>query len=168
MNDRSDNTPKGWDQLAAGVGCPFDPPRVDPNEYWESIAELSVSTLCLMVNQAYRGHCILIYEPEHVTRVDQLDSREWLAFTSDLYVASRALVEVCRPDHINLNCQGNVIPHLHWHIVPRYKSDPRWGSPHTMTSMEEMARATLDGAERGRLKEAIRERVATLRGAVVR
>jgi len=24
---------------------------------------------------------------------------------------------------------GNSNPHLHWHIIPRYRSDPRWGRP---------------------------------------
>ncbi|HSG64124.1 MAG TPA: HIT family protein, partial [Gammaproteobacteria bacterium] len=131
--------------------CPFDSPRETPNDYWEPIADLDVSTLCLTTNQAYRGHCILIYAPRHVTRPDQLDAGEWAAFTNDLHIAARTLVEVCRPDHINVACEGNVIPHMHWHIVPRYKTDPRWGAPHTMTHMEEMAYVPLASVERSRL-----------------
>jgi diadenosine tetraphosphate (Ap4A) HIT family hydrolase len=26
-------------------------------------------------------------------------------------------------------CLGNRNPHLHWHLVPRYRPDPRWGYP---------------------------------------
>lgn len=152
-----------WDRLAAGEGCPFDAPREVPNDYWEPIADLDVSTLCLLTNQTYRGHCILIYTPRHVTRPDELDAREWAVFMGDLHVASRALVDVCRPDHVNVNCQGNVIPHLHWHIVPRYKTDPRWGAPHTMTHMEEMAYVPLAPVERSRLIAAICTRLDALR-----
>ena len=155
--------PLDWDRLAAGADCPFDAPYETPNDYWEPIADLEVSTLCLMTNQAYRGHCILIYTPAHVTRPDELDSSQWAVFTQDLHLATRALVELCRPDHINVACQGNVIPHLHWHIVPRYKSDPRWGAPHSMTHMEEMAYVPLAPLERGRLIADLCERLETLR-----
>jgi hypothetical protein len=30
---------------------------------------------------------------------------------------------------MNYELLGNTDPHLHWHIVPRYKTDPRWGQP---------------------------------------
>jgi diadenosine tetraphosphate (Ap4A) HIT family hydrolase len=30
---------------------------------------------------------------------------------------------------MNYELLGNSNPHLHWHIIPRYKSDPRWGRP---------------------------------------
>jgi len=33
---------------------------------------------------------------------------------------------------------GNVVPHLHWQIVPRYRSDPRWGAPVWTTTKDEM------------------------------
>lgn len=140
-----------WDDLAAGKECPFDVPRTEPNDFWESVISLRVSTLCLLHNQAYRGHCILIYDPKHVVRPDALTADEWSAFADDAYRATKALVKVCRPDHVNVECLGNQIPHLHWHIVPRYKSDPRWGGPITMTTIAEMAHEVLPGAERRQL-----------------
>ncbi len=30
---------------------------------------------------------------------------------------------------MGIKCLGNSSPHLHWHIVPRYKHDPRWEQP---------------------------------------
>lgn len=147
-----------WDAMAAGVDCPFDLPRAEPNEYWDTIARLEVSTLCLLKNQAYRGHCILIYDLKHAARPDELTVEEWLAFSADLYKASAAITDQCRADHINLECLGMQVPHLHWQIVPRYRADPRWGGPiWTSTRAEfEQARVDLPAAERAEL-------IATLR-----
>lgn len=145
-----------WDDLVAGRGCPFDQSRTEPNDYWDSVAKLSVSTLCLSKNQAYRGQCILIFDPRHVTRLDELSTDEWNAYMDDLNRAINAIAAACRPDHLNVASEGNVIPHLHWHIVPRYKSDPRWGGPITMTTMEEMAYETLKDCDRASLILALR------------
>jgi diadenosine tetraphosphate (Ap4A) HIT family hydrolase len=115
------------------------------------VAELSTSTLCLSKNQVYRGQCILVFDPRHVTRLDHLSTEEWVAFMRDLNRAMKAIVSVCQPDHVNVASEGNVIPHLHWHIVPRYKGDPRWGGPITMTTMEEMPYANISSEERAAL-----------------
>lgn len=37
------------------------------------------------------------------------------------------------PDKINLASFGNVVPHMHWHVIPRWRDDrhfpePVWGS----------------------------------------
>lgn len=32
-------------------------------------------------------------------------------------------------NHMNYELFGNTNPHLHWPIVPRYKTDSRWGQP---------------------------------------
>ena len=149
-----------WDDLAKGHSCPFDRPRSGRNDYWDSVAELGISTLCLLKNQAYRGQCILIFDPRHVIRLDQLVPAEWDSFMGDLNRAIKAIFSICRPDHLNVASEGNVIPHLHWHIIPRYRSDPRWGAPITMTTAEEMAHETLPEEDRALLISEIRAQLA--------
>ena len=146
-----------WDRLANGNDCPFDPPRAEPNGFWDSVARLHVSTLCLLKNQGYRGHCILIYDLAHVVRPDQLTAEEWGAFCIDLHKCVSALVEVCRPDHVNVECMGNQVPHLHWHVIPRYKNDPRWSGPVWTTSVDELHVAELPDDDRKRLIDGLRK-----------
>jgi len=117
-----------WERLARGENCPFDAPRPDTNEEWEIIAPRSAATLYLSRNQTYRGHCLLILD-RHATRPDQLSAAEWAAFSADLHQAVAAITRTVSPDHMNVASLGNLVPHLHWHIVPRYRADPRWGGP---------------------------------------
>jgi diadenosine tetraphosphate (Ap4A) HIT family hydrolase len=91
------------------------------------------------------AHVVLADEPDYpgFTRVI-LDAH--LAEMTDLAPASRerlmALVfrveqvqrEVLRPDKINLASFGNMVAHLHWHVIPRWRDDrhfpqPVWGAP---------------------------------------
>lgn len=147
------------DRLAEGIDCPFDLPRGEPNGFWDSVARLQVSTLCLLRNQTYRGHCILIYDPRHAVRPDQLTTEEWTTFCLDLHQCARALMDVCRADHINVECLGNQVPHLHWQVIPRYKTDPRWSGPVWTTTVEELRVAELPDDERMRLIDDLRERL---------
>ena len=118
-----------WRNLAAGIDCPFDAPRAGSTDHWQHVATLECSSLYLPKNQTYRGHCILVLDLRHASRPDQLTRQEWRTFCDDLYSAQHAIERVVRPDHINVATLGNAMPHLHWHIVPRYVHDPRWGGP---------------------------------------
>lgn len=145
-----------WDELAAGNGCFFDQPRPTSTPYWDAVATLDVSTLCLLRNQAYRGHCILIYDPRHAVRPDQLSRDEWLAFSADTHRATSAIMNVCKPDHINVECMGNQVPHLHWQIIPRYKDDPRWGAPAWTSTREAFQQRGLPQSDRAGLIDSLR------------
>jgi len=148
-----------WTAMAKGINCPFDMPRVEPNPYWESVGSLRVSTLCLLKNQAYRGHCILIFDPRHAVRLDELSAGEWAEYAKDLQQAVRAIMGACRPDHINVEAIGNRVPHLHWQLIPRYREDPRWGGPIWTTTIEELAHTQLPDAEQAELISSIRARL---------
>jgi diadenosine tetraphosphate (Ap4A) HIT family hydrolase len=50
-------------------------------------------------------------------------------FFEDMVLAAQALENVFRPDKMNFQLLGNVVPHLHVHLVPRYYGDPAPGHP---------------------------------------
>src|SRR5262245_29115797 len=141
----------GWEALKKGTSCPFDGERSESNEHWDRIAALSVSTLYLDKIQTYRGYSVLVFDPRHVTTLTELSERERTDLMSDLCRAQEAMRRVLKPDHFNVECLGNQVPHLHWHIIPRYKGDPRWGLPIWMTTESELPRVELPGVDRATL-----------------
>lgn len=145
-----------WLRLVEGADCWMDAPRAESNEFVDLVAPLTVSSLYLVANQTYRGQCMLIFDPRHAARADQLTTEEWTAFCSDLYRSQRAIAEVTQPDHINIESLGNVVPHLHWHIIPRYVDDPRWGMPVWTTPLSAMPETRLPANERAQLLERLR------------
>jgi ATP adenylyltransferase len=146
-----------WQALVDGDGCQMDAPRPASNDFWDLVAPLSVSSLYLAKNQTYRGQCSLIFDVRHAARPDQLTASEWSAFCADLFAAQHAVIAVTRPDHINVESLGNVVPHLHWHIIPRYVGDPRWGMPIWTTPLSAMAEMRLEPADREALLRQLRD-----------
>lgn len=149
-----------WESLARGVDCPYDAPLAVSTDYWDLVAKLSIASLCLAKNQAYRGTCALIFDARHATRISELSASEWSAFSADLFVAERAIVRALHPDHVNIALLGNTIPHLHWGIIPRYQHDPRWGMSIWTTTRAEMADVRLSANEQ-------QELIAQLNAALV-
>jgi diadenosine tetraphosphate (Ap4A) HIT family hydrolase len=147
----------GWQTLVDGDGCQMDAPRPASNDFWDLVARLSVSSLYLAKNQTYLGQCSLIFDLRHVARPDQLTASEWSAFCADLFAAQLAVIAVTQPDHINVESLGNVVPHLHWHIIPRYVGDPRWGMPIWTTPLSAMAETRLEPADREALLRQLRD-----------
>lgn len=41
-----------------------------------------------------------------------------------LEVIELVIIEYYTPDKVNLASFGNMLPHLHWHIIARFKNDP--------------------------------------------
>jgi diadenosine tetraphosphate (Ap4A) HIT family hydrolase len=150
-----------WERLVHGMDCPFDLPRASSNEHWDLVAQLAASSLYLAANQTYRGQCLLVLDIRHATRPEQLSKGEWGKFCADLYIAETAIAQALKPDHINVAALGNVIPHLHWHIIPRYRDDPRWGAPIWWTNLNDMPDLRLPAAERSRLIQEIRNGLAS-------
>ncbi|GAB3263890.1 hypothetical protein GCM10027296_39740 [Chitinimonas naiadis] len=46
-----------------------------------------------------------------------------------VWAVEEVLRHELQPDKINLASLGNVVPHLHWHIIPRWRDDPHFPSP---------------------------------------
>lgn len=65
----------------------------------------------------------------HVREMSDLDASDRVALMRVVWAAEAALREVVQPDKINLASLGNVVPHLHWHVIPRFANDPHFPNP---------------------------------------
>lgn len=149
-------TSQTWDALATGDGCAFCAPRADDSEHWNLVAKLAASSWYLPHNQMYRGHGVLVFDARHVTRIDQLSVAEWQEYSADLHRVTRVTVSVCRPDHLNVESLGNIMPHLHWHVIPRYKNDGRWRQPIWAPDVASQPERRLAEDDRAKLLAALR------------
>jgi diadenosine tetraphosphate (Ap4A) HIT family hydrolase len=77
----------------------------------------------------FGGLGVVVFDRRHVTRLDELSVAEWQSYAAYLHRVVTATGAVCRPDHFNIESLGNIVPHVHWHVIPRYRNDGRWGQP---------------------------------------
>jgi diadenosine tetraphosphate (Ap4A) HIT family hydrolase len=81
----------------------------------------------------YPGFCRVIWNA-HVAEFSDLDADSRLHMMETVAAVERAVRRVMKPGKINLASLGNQVPHLHWHVIPRYADDahfpkPIWASP---------------------------------------
>jgi diadenosine tetraphosphate (Ap4A) HIT family hydrolase len=65
----------------------------------------------------------------HVAEWSDLNEAEQLHCMRIVSAVERAMRQHLAPTKINLAALGNVVPHLHWHVVARYLWDSRFPAP---------------------------------------
>ena len=60
----------------------------------------------------------------HVPEMSDLDPREREDLMQAVFLVENIQRRVLRPHKINLASLGNMTPHLHWHVIPRWRGDP--------------------------------------------
>jgi diadenosine tetraphosphate (Ap4A) HIT family hydrolase len=73
--------------------------------------------------QYYRGYCVLVSRV-HARELNDLSPDVSLQFFNEMRALARALEAAFRPRKLNYELLGNLVPHLHWHLFPRYEDDP--------------------------------------------
>ena len=113
---------------------------IDLNEYDHGrlIGRRRRTVVLLSYDQRYRGRCMVIFR-DHVPDFLGLDGASYLEFVSDIRTASFAVQRALRPDALNYAILGNVVSHLHCHILPRRERDSDWGRAPTLDTAATMA-----------------------------
>jgi diadenosine tetraphosphate (Ap4A) HIT family hydrolase len=68
------------------------------------------------------GFCRVIWN-RHVAEMTDLSYGEREHLMSLVFAVEKAVRQVMQPDKINIAALGNMVPHIHWHVIPRYKDD---------------------------------------------
>lgn len=74
------------------------------------------------------GFCRVILNA-HRKEMTDLAEAERARLMNIVFVVERVLRELLAPEKINLASFGNMVPHLHWHIIPRFADDPHFPNP---------------------------------------
>lgn len=83
----------------------------------------------VLVNDAdYPGFCRVIWHA-HVREMTDLQDAQRTRLMAAVWQVEAALRETMQPHKINLACLGNLTPHLHWHVIPRYVDDCHFPDP---------------------------------------
>jgi diadenosine tetraphosphate (Ap4A) HIT family hydrolase len=73
--------------------------------------------------QFYHGYCILVAR-RHARELSALEDADRRAYLDEMCLLARAIETDFRPLKLNYELLGNQVPHLHWHLFPRYEDDP--------------------------------------------
>jgi len=92
------------------------------------IAELKHCYVTLNRDQFFPGYCF-VFTKDHVTELFHLDQATRQGVVEEVNRVAQVLAELFRATKINYELLGNMVPHMHWHLVPRFTDDPLWPRP---------------------------------------
>ena len=76
----------------------------------------------------YPGYCRVVWEA-HVKEMTDLEDEDRAHLMDVVFSVESVLREHLQPVKVNLASLGNHVPHLHWHVVPRFSDDPHFPQP---------------------------------------
>ncbi len=79
----------------------------------------------LVTDADFPGYCRVILNA-HVKEMSDLPPADRQRLMDVVFAVEAAVREVVLPDKINLASLGNMVPHVHWHVIPRWADDPKF------------------------------------------
>lgn len=71
---------------------------------------------------AYPGFTRVILQ-QHLKEMSELAQAERICLMEYVYTVEQAQRDILMPEKINLAQFGTMVPHIHWHIIPRFSWD---------------------------------------------
>ncbi len=88
----------------------------------------------------------------HVKEMTDLSPAERTRVMDVVWQVEQAQRDVMTPEKINLASFGNMTPHVHWHVIPRYLGDAHFPNP-TWAVAQRSAGAQAQAARRALLPQ---------------
>lgn len=115
-----------WQARVRGTACPLCRQTEAAAGHPDRVASLESGHVFLQNDADFRGYCILVHR-RHVVELFELSAEERRAFMEDAAAIASAVHAAASPLKINYAMLGNLVPHLHLHIIPRFAADGWWG-----------------------------------------
>lgn len=103
--------------------CPLCEPTTE-NLLWQDAR----CRVILVDDADYAGYCRVIWQA-HVREMTDLAPADQQHLFAVVLAVEAQLRELMQPTKINLASLGNQVPHLHWHVIPRFIDDAHFPDP---------------------------------------
>ena len=114
----------------AGRGCPMCAAVGEgDNDWWVAVHTGEFAEVYLERRSRLPGYCIVVWCHGHIAEPTDLDPRQAAGYWQEVLAVGRAVQERFDPVKLNYLTLGNTVPHLHTHVLPRYRDDPAPGGP---------------------------------------
>lgn len=92
------------------------------------ICTLKASRVFFFRDQKNPGRCVVVCR-DHKTELFQLTPDQRADFTDDVALVAQTVYELYGAQKINYATYGDLVPHLHVHVVPKREDTVSWGGP---------------------------------------
>ena len=95
------------------------------------ICDLENSAIYLFREQSHPGR-LIVSAKEHVRDLTEMTPAQRAGFFEDMAKAAEVMHKLFHPDKINFGAYGDLVVHMHYHLVPKYKDQFEWGDVFAM------------------------------------
>ena len=92
------------------------------------VVELETGYVVLCDYQLFKGYTLFLAK-QHKRELRELNVKRRMEFLREMSLVAEAVFRAFKPAKLNYELLGNSEPHLHWHIIPRYRNDLRTRLP---------------------------------------
>ncbi|WP_112662960.1 HIT domain-containing protein [Microvirga flavescens] len=92
------------------------------------IGDLSLSSV-LLLNDARFPWFVLVPRLPNVSEITDLSEEDYAQLAREIRIATGVMLELAKPDKVNVGALGNIVTQLHVHVIGRFRSDPAWPGP---------------------------------------
>ena len=116
----------------------------------ETLWQDELCRIVLVEDRDYPGFCRVILN-RHVSEMTDLDAATRDRLMRVVFAVEQALRQLMQPAKINLASLGNMVAHLHWHVIARFADDRHfpgsvWGEARRPGAPRQLDRAALQRA----------------------
>src|SRR5260370_34582769 len=156
-HDSAEGADRGSTARLCGICALIE--RCRAGNFADFVAELPHSFVILGDAQFYRGYCVVLAK-RHANEIHLMPPDEARALFDETIAVGRAIALATRPLKLNYECLGNLEPHVHWHVFPRFEVGAMRTSPGLTRSGAERnsSRESFDRPALSRLLTARRRR----------
>ncbi len=104
----------------------------------------------------FPGFTRVIWQP-HIREMSALSGPDQITMMSLVFAVESLMIKHLQPDKINLASLGNMVDHLHWHVIPRWQQDSHFPRPIWAAPLPDRKPYALDPARLERYTQAVIE-----------